>query len=231
MAESACRPHEGGVSVHFVFVPRRAEVRPFGGGAARKGSVASLATGAGSPVVALIGVGVRSEQAASRQHCKRQEKENGDSGFSMANPDTVIHASTPPGYDFFPAHRPPLFNEITLISSSNEPLIEARTRDRNPTVAGSSNSFFAGVSFDNVTFISPPLSVVFCGNTTKTFDITAQSHLRCLHGTEDDVIDLGEQYDNVAMTMPIMITAYSILRGGGPRRPKHRSETTQITPR
>jgi hypothetical protein len=74
----------------------------------------------------------------------------------MARPDTVIHASTPPGYDFFPTHRSPPFNKITLISSSNEPSIGERTRDRNPPIAGSSDVLSAVLSFDNVILISPP---------------------------------------------------------------------------
>jgi hypothetical protein len=42
------------------------------------------------------------------------EKEKGESCFSMASPDTVLHASTPHGHDFFLTHRPPPFMKITL---------------------------------------------------------------------------------------------------------------------
>jgi hypothetical protein len=85
-----------------------------------------------------------------------QEKEKNDPCFSVASPDSLIHAFTPPGLDFFPGHRQPPFNEITLISSSNEPPIGERTRDQSPSVAGSSNSLSAVLSFDNVILISPP---------------------------------------------------------------------------
>jgi hypothetical protein len=73
--------------------------------------VAALAT----VVIAGIGVGVRREQAASRKHHERKEKEKDDACFSMTRPDTVIHVSPCLGNDIFPAHRSPPFNEIALI--------------------------------------------------------------------------------------------------------------------
>jgi hypothetical protein len=105
MAEPACRPHEGGTSVHVVFAPRSAEVRPFRGGAVRKGSMASLATCAASPVIALIGVGVRREQATTGHHRERKEKEKYDACHSIASPDTLVHVSPFTRFDFSPAHR------------------------------------------------------------------------------------------------------------------------------
>jgi hypothetical protein len=90
-----------------------------------------------------------------RKGRERQKTEQHGPNFVIANPDTMPHACTPEQI-FFLLHRPPPFNEITLISSSNEPPIGERTRNRSPSVAGSSSSLFAGVSFDNVTIISPP---------------------------------------------------------------------------
>jgi hypothetical protein len=90
--------------VHIVFVPRRKD-RPFGGGAVRKISVASLAT----VFISLIGVGVRREQGAPRQHREREEMEKYDACHSMASPDPLVHISSFTGYDFSPVHRPTPF--------------------------------------------------------------------------------------------------------------------------
>jgi hypothetical protein len=131
-----------------------------------------------SPIHVKILLGTR----IRRPQCERgacQEKENGDACFSVAHPDTVVHASTPPACDFFPGHRQPPFNEITLVSSSNEPPIGERTPNRSLSVAGPSNSLFAGLYFNNVTLISPLPSVVFCGITTQQFDIATQSNIYC----------------------------------------------------
>jgi hypothetical protein len=97
----------------------------------------------------------------------------------MARLDTLIHASIPPGYDYFPGHRQPPFNEITLISSSNESPIEGKTRGRSPSVAGSSSSFFAVTSFDNVILLAPPLSRCFRERTTQQLDKTKKYCFRC----------------------------------------------------
>jgi hypothetical protein len=98
-----------------------------------------------------LGIRARRPESKGGAH---EEKEKDESRFSMASPVTVIHVSTPPVYDFFPGHRQPPFNEITLISSSKEPPIGEKTRDSSPSVARRLNPLFAGVNFDNVTFIS-----------------------------------------------------------------------------
>ena len=144
----------------------------------------------------------------------REEKKKDKACFSITSSVTVLHASTPPDCDFFPAHRLPPFNEIPLISSSNEPLIEVRTRDRCPSGAGSSNSLFTVMNFDNAILISLPPSKALCGNTTQIFDINEQICLCCPPGTEEDRIELEELYDRKAMIIPIIITVYSIQREG-----------------
>jgi hypothetical protein len=137
MAEPACRPHEGGTSVHFVLVSRRAEVRPFGGGAAGKGSVTTVATVG----IALIGVGVRREQAAPRKRREREKKEKHDACHSMASPDTVIHATPLLYNDFSQTHRPPPFFQTRFVSFSNEPLIEGKIRCRTHPLSAHRISF------------------------------------------------------------------------------------------
>jgi hypothetical protein len=56
-------------------------------------------------VITGFGTRVRRPEGNGGEH---KEKEKDDACFSMTSPDTVlvVHASTPPGYDFFPAHRP-----------------------------------------------------------------------------------------------------------------------------
>ena len=99
--------------MHIVFVPRGAEVRPFRGGAVRKGSMASLATGAASPVIALIGVGFRREQGAPRQHREREEVEKYDACHSIACPEPFAHVSPFPDTLFAGMN----FDNVTLTSS------------------------------------------------------------------------------------------------------------------
>jgi hypothetical protein len=117
-----------------------------------------------------------------RPQCERgacKEKKNDKTCFSITSPDPVFHASTPPGYDFFPAHRLPPFNEFTLISSSNELPIEGKTLGRLSSVAGSLNSTFTGMNFDNVTLNPFPPPFDFRGKSTQQIDKTIQCFLRC----------------------------------------------------
>jgi hypothetical protein len=71
--------------------------------------MASLATCAASPVIALIGVGVRREQATPGHHRERKEKEKYDACHSMASPDTFAHVSPLTGYEISPVRRPAPF--------------------------------------------------------------------------------------------------------------------------
>jgi hypothetical protein len=91
---------------------------------------------------------------------------------AITNPDTVIHASTPPGYDFFPGHRPPPIFQTKILSFLNEPLVNGRTQGGTPSAAESSYFNFAGMNFDNVILIAPLLFRDFPRKTTEPFDIT-----------------------------------------------------------
>jgi hypothetical protein len=110
-----------------------------------------------------LGTRIRRPQ---RERGACQEKEKDDTCFSMADPGAIVHAPTPPDKIFFPIHRQPPFSQAKFASSSNEPYIEVRIRDRNPSVTESSDSLFEIMNFDNVILIAPPFSRVFRENTT-----------------------------------------------------------------
>jgi hypothetical protein len=124
-----------------------------------------------SPRGVITGLRIRVRRPErERGACK--EKEKSDFCFSMARPDTVIHASTPPGYDFFPGHRLPPFFQIRFFSFLNEPPVKGRIHGRDLSAAGSSYSHFAGNIFDNVIFIAPLLSRIFPETMVQPFDKT-----------------------------------------------------------
>jgi hypothetical protein len=107
--------------------------------------MASLATCAASPVIALIGVGVRREQATPGHHRERKEKEKYDACHSIASPDTLVHVSPFTRFDFSPAHRlHPFFQDFLRERTVH------RRKALGPKPIGCQviNSIFAGMNFD-----------------------------------------------------------------------------------